>query len=88
MNSSIQSASYLHEIDDATAELILQIQLANLEDLKDSRPGKQREHTADDSEIATRLLEESLGDVQSQLADRRMTKSIAQAVQARWSNLD
>ncbi len=87
MNSSIQSASYLHEIDDATAELILQIQLADLEDLKDSRLGKQREHTADDSEIATRLLEESLGDVQSQLADRRMTKSIAQAVQADGATL-
>ena len=82
MNNSIQSASYLDEIDDATAELILQLQLADLEDLKDSRPGKQREGITNDSEVAADLLEESLEDVRSQLADRRMTKSMAEAVQA------
>ena len=55
MSTSIQSASYLHEIDDATAELILQLQLADLEDLRDSRHGKQREGITNDSEVASQI---------------------------------
>lgn len=82
MGSSFPTTSYLHEIGDATAELLLQLQLTDLHDLRDDRPGKQREGITDDGGVAASLLEESLEDVRAQLADRRMTKSIAEAVQA------
>ena len=82
MGSSFPTASYLHETDDASAKLILQLQLTDLQDLTGTRPGKQREGTTNDGEVAASLLEQSLESVQAQLADRRMTKSIAEAVQA------
>ena len=82
MKSPVQPVSYIHDVDDATAELILQLQLTDLQDLKNRRTGKQREGSTDDCDIAVNLLEENLEYVRAQLADHRMTKSIAHAVQA------
>ena len=70
------------DIDEASAELILRLQLDELEDLKGTRPGKQREGEKHDSDVAATLFEEDLESLRSLLADRCMTKSIATAVQA------
>ena len=81
MKSPVHPVSYLNDVDDATAELMLQLQLTDLEDIKNNRPRKLREGSADDSEVAANLLEADIEELRAQLADRRMTKSIAQAVQ-------
>ncbi|OAP62769.1 hypothetical protein AYL99_01996 [Fonsecaea erecta] len=82
MATIAQSPFLFDDLDDDSADLILQLQLHDLEEFKQSRAGKQREGSGSDAEIAAGLLEESLGDLRTFLADRRMTKSIARAVQA------
>lgn len=69
-------------VDDASAELILQLQLADLEDLKDRFPGKQKDGEHHDEEMAVSVFEENVRSLQALFADKRMTKSIAQAVAA------
>ncbi|KIW21806.1 uncharacterized protein PV07_12768 [Cladophialophora immunda] len=82
MATIAQSPFLFDNLDDDSADLILQLQLHDLEEFKQSRTGKQREGSGSDAEIAAGLLEETLGDLRTFLADRRMTKSIARAVQA------
>lgn len=76
------SSFLLDHIDDASANLILQLQLDDLKDLKLKRSGKQREDSQNDGEVAAELLEENIDNLLTFLGDRRMTRSIAQAVQA------
>lgn len=68
-------------IDDESAELILQLQLADLEELRDNTPGKQRAGESQDVDVAANVLEENMRSLQVLLADKRMTKSIARAVE-------
>ena len=82
MTSPTEPAFDLHDLDEATADLIIQLQLDDLEDLHDSRSGKEREGTTLDANVATDLLKRNLEEARSQLSDRRMTKSIAEAVHA------
>ena len=69
-------------IDDSSADLIVELQIADLEELELTQRGKQRADTMNDAEIAARLFKDNLEDLRVSLADRRMTKSLAQAVQA------
>ena len=82
MAAAVHSAFVFEDIDEASAELILQLQLTELEYLKDGRSGKQKEGTQDDGELAANLFEDNLQAIRMLIADRRMTKSIADAVQA------
>lgn len=71
----------LDDLDADTAELILQLQLADLQELKERSGGKQKEGTITDAQIAAELLKEDLNNVRTTLHDQRMTRSIARAVQ-------
>ena len=82
METTEQVEFPFEDIDDASAELILQLQLIELEDLNAGKPGKQKEGHRDDADFAAELFQQSLEALRTSLSDRRMTKSIANAVQA------
>lgn len=82
MATLTQSPFLFDDIDDASADLILQLQLTDLKEFKLKRTAKQREGSGDDSGVAAGLLKEDLESLRILLADRRMTKNIVQAVQA------
>ena len=53
-----------------------------MEELELTESGKQREGTVNDADIAARLFEDNLAGLRILLADCRMTRSVAQAIQA------
>ncbi|CZR55113.1 uncharacterized protein PAC_04999 [Phialocephala subalpina] len=83
MNAAVGS---LAEVDDATAALLLQLQIEDLDELIKNLPvkgkGKRREGTISDAELAFQLGKEELQRNATILSDRQMTKSIARAVMA------
>ncbi|RMD42692.1 hypothetical protein DV735_g2460, partial [Chaetothyriales sp. CBS 134920] len=68
-------------LDDESAELILKLLLEEVESFKGNCKGKQKAGDADDGEYAATLLEDDLHQLEASLRDRRMTRSIANAVQ-------
>lgn len=69
-------------MDLETANLILSLQLGDLEELCASSKDKNRDGELSDTQFALFLLEQNLKAAQSVVSDRRMTQSIANAVQA------
>ncbi|KAI9741310.1 MAG: hypothetical protein M1834_003027 [Cirrosporium novae-zelandiae] len=67
--------------DDDSAEFILQLQLEDIQQMTQCSKGKSREGEVSDAEVALNLFKQSLETCQEILADRRMTRSIANAVQ-------
>lgn len=70
----------MEDMDEATADLILQLQLADLKEMEAASPGKQKAGELTDSQIAAQLFEENLATIRTTLSDHRMTRSIARAV--------
>lgn len=66
--------------DDATAALILQLQNQDLEELLSAKKGKGREGQISDADIALATYQKELRDKSTILSDRRMSRSLAQAV--------
>ncbi|RMZ84686.1 hypothetical protein DV737_g946, partial [Chaetothyriales sp. CBS 132003] len=81
MDRAFDTPDFNH-LDDASAELILRLQLDDVKSFKEQRGGKQKAGDVDDSEYAATLLENNLREIIMFLTDRRMTKSIANAVEA------
>lgn len=79
MTAIAQSPFLFDNVDDASADVILQLQLDDLEEFK-ARTGKHRDGGEIDVEVAAGLLQEDLDHLRTLLADRRMTRSIARAV--------
>ena len=80
-NAKSQLDGSFEGMDEHTAALILQLQLADLEDVMSSGKGKGREDQASDQDIAISAYRQEVETRLSLLADRRMTESIAKAVQ-------
>jgi len=72
-----------HEIDEATAALIVQLQLEDCESIITTveGKGKGREGELSDTQLALQLYQEDMQRNDAVIKDRRMTKSIAQACQ-------
>lgn len=71
------------ELDDATASLIFQLQLQDLEELSKRSKGKQREDApADDFTLAASLYRAELASTISTISDSKMSRSIANAVRS------
>jgi hypothetical protein len=68
-------------IDDDSVALILELQLEDVDTLQAQVSGKQREGTQTDAEFALLLTWQELERLRSNLSDRRMTRSIANAVE-------
>lgn len=81
MAAVAQPLCSLDGIDDASAALILELQLEDIDTLQAQVSGKQREGTYSDAELALLLTSQQLESLRSNLSDRRMTQSIANAVQ-------
>lgn len=70
------------ELDDATATLLLELQLEDCEDFTSKQKGKGRAGESSDAEVAMSIHQAELKSKLAVLADQRMTRSIASAVQA------
>lgn len=81
MAATTQPSCSLDGVDNASAALILELQLADIDDLRSRLTGKQREGIRTDAELALLLASENLDSVRLTISDRRMTQSIADAVQ-------
>lgn len=81
MAAVAQSLCSREGIDDASAALILDFQLADIETVQAQNTGKQNEGTGTDAEIALLMTYENLKILRSTISDRRTTQSIAEAVQ-------
>lgn len=71
----------LHSLNEETASLMIQLQLDDCRHLLDSDKGKRRQFDHNDVDFALRLYMEELSGNATIILDRRMTKSIAKAVQ-------
>jgi hypothetical protein len=67
-------------VDDATIDLIVSLQLADIDTLQSHWTGNGRERELTDAQLALELLQQNLEEVSSIISDRRMTASIATAV--------
>lgn len=68
------------ETDLETMELIIQMQLLDLDDLKEHEPEKKTDGESTDTDFAIQLMEDDLNTIRQTLADRRMVNSISGAV--------
>ncbi|KAJ9605196.1 hypothetical protein H2200_010586 [Cladophialophora chaetospira] len=75
-----EDAAPFDNIDSETASLILQLQLADVQELRDRSKDKQRHGELTDDQVALSLLEQDLERVRCVISDRQMTQSIADAV--------
>jgi IBR domain, a half RING-finger domain len=86
MTTMSRSSNGIHTgdtpIDDETAALLLQLQLDDLEEIAASSKGKSRIGEISDKDIAIQLYKQELEAQASIDADRRMSRSIALAVQS------
>jgi hypothetical protein len=69
-------------MDEQSAALIIQLQLEDIENLFSTFKGKHREDEPSDAELALRQYKQELDVNASIISDRRMTQSIARAVQS------
>ncbi|KAL9127128.1 MAG: hypothetical protein Q9217_003936 [Psora testacea] len=67
-------------VDDATASLILQLQNSDIEELLSASKGKSREGEFSDADLAVAIYQKELQERNAILADRCMSRSVAQAV--------
>ncbi|MCJ1464974.1 hypothetical protein MMC07_003589 [Pseudocyphellaria aurata] len=67
-------------MDDATAALILELQNQDIEELSHARKGKGRHGEESDADLAVAAYQQELQHSTTILADRRMCRSLAQAV--------
>jgi hypothetical protein len=72
----------LDDVDIQTADLILQLQLADLADLEERNPGKQKEGNVNDAQMAAELFRENIRSLIAKFDDRRMSQSITAAVRS------
>jgi hypothetical protein len=68
-------------IDLPSAELILALQLGDIDELRANSKGKPRDGELTDAELAMSFTQENLESIQSFIADRNMTQSMAEVVQ-------
>lgn len=68
------------DIDDTSAQLILQLQHEDLDHLLNTRKGKSRDGELSDADLAMAIYQEELSTTNTILRDRSMTRSLAQAV--------
>ena len=68
-------------MDDITASLILELQLEDVDELIDSDKGKQAEGSLADADHALGVYKEELQRLETILSDRRMGRSISEAVE-------
>lgn len=69
----------LEQVDDATAALIVRLQREDVEELRQLDKGKSREGEKSDAYVAMELYQEELQQADAILADRCMSRSLAQA---------
>ena len=81
MAGAAQPSYSLDGVDDASAAFILELQMADVDNLRSRLPGKQREGEHTDAELALQLASENLENLRSMISDRCMAQSIANAVQ-------
>ncbi len=67
-------------MDEATADLIVSLQLADIDTLQSHRTGDDRDGELTDVQLAFELLQQNLKEISSIVSDRRMTESIAAAI--------
>src|SRR5437667_10371187 len=68
-------------MDNETANVILDLQLQDVEDLFNARKGKNKESEPSDADVALTIYSEELRMIKAILSDRRMACSISEAVQ-------
>ena len=76
-------ATHLHEldrVDNATADLILQLHSRDIEELLDACKGKGRDGESSDADLAIATYEKELQERMTILADQNMARSLTQAV--------
>ncbi|TAQ85458.1 hypothetical protein B7494_g6206 [Chlorociboria aeruginascens] len=78
--AQIHEASF-HDLDEETAALIIQLQIEDADSYSSNSKGKGREGDVLDEALAFNLQKEELKKIYSFLSDKRMTQSIASAVQ-------
>jgi hypothetical protein len=72
---------FLQGVDEQTADLIIQLQLEDADFYSSSSKGKAREDEISDESLAIQLQKQELENMSLFLSDKRMTQSIADAVQ-------
>ncbi|KAK1838844.1 ibr domain-containing protein [Colletotrichum chrysophilum] len=68
-----------HDIDEETLHLVIQMQLEDLEHMKNCRKGKQKEGSLPDSEFAFETYQSELKTCEQRVSDRTMSRSIQKA---------
>lgn len=79
--------SPLYAVDEESATLIIQLQLEDVDYIFSNAKGKSPEGSLSDTNLALRLYKQDLETGASVISDRRMTQSIARAVQTDGSVL-
>ncbi|UNI17576.1 hypothetical protein JDV02_003908 [Purpureocillium takamizusanense] len=79
-NESVEHRQSADQIDDASLQLILQLQMEDLVALDEKKKGKQREGEVSDTDVALGLAKENLEIAIIEHGDRQMCISIARAV--------
>lgn len=72
---------FFQDVDEVTANLIIQLQLYDVDFFSFSSKGKAREDETSDESLAFQLQKQELENISLFLSDKRMTQSIADAVQ-------
>lgn len=68
-----------HDIDEETLHLVIQMQLEDLEHMKNCRKGKQKEGSLPDSDFAFETYQSELKTCEQRVSDRTMSRSIQKA---------
>lgn len=71
---------FFQDVDEVTANLIIQLQLYDVDFFSFSSKGKAREDETSDKSLAFQLQKQELENISLFLSDKRMTQSIADAV--------
>jgi hypothetical protein len=79
--AKVTQGADFQSMDDLTAALVIELQLEDAETVSSSFKGKAHEGTLSDAELALELYKQELKRNASIFSDRRMTRSIALAVQ-------
>lgn len=80
MEVNIAQRNGIDFIDDATANLMVQLQCQDLVQMQDASKGKRRENDTSDSDVAMQMMQQELEQLKIAVSDRSMSRSLAQAV--------
>ena len=80
MENNTLNRLLIDQVDDATATLLVQLQQEDLEELQRSNTGKCRENEVSDTDFAINIIQKELKQMRLTLADRRMSRSLTQAI--------